>query len=83
MASEAAAIQGEPGAWNICVPDVKSSRCARNDDKWDLLKEKIYDEYMVKDRTLQNTKQTIEERHGYVARYDPLQDVARRSTSSL
>lgn len=46
----------------------KPSRRALNDLKWDSVKEEIYRIYMTNDFTLQNTKRTIEEEHGFVAR---------------
>jgi hypothetical protein len=77
MINEAAPSQDECAALNPSTAVTKSSRRARNDDRWDSLKEEIYQVYMAKDSTLQNTKQLAEERHGFVARYTPLQDTSR------
>ncbi|KAE9382026.1 hypothetical protein N431DRAFT_322170, partial [Stipitochalara longipes BDJ] len=65
--SEAVPSQDKSAALNFSVPVANSSRRTRNDDRWDSLKEEIYDVYMVKDSTLQNTKRLIEESHGSVA----------------
>jgi hypothetical protein len=46
----------------------KSSRRARNDQKWDSLKDEIYSIYMTENSTLQNTKTAIEEQRGFKAR---------------
>jgi hypothetical protein len=46
----------------------KSSRRAKNDQKWDSLKEEICRIYMTDDLTLQNTMRAIKEVHGFKAR---------------
>jgi hypothetical protein len=50
-------------------PVPKPSRRARNDQKWELLKDEIRCTYMTNDFTLQNTRIVIEERHAFKARY--------------
>jgi hypothetical protein len=47
----------------------KSTRRARNDQKWDSLKEDIYRMYMADDLTLQNTMRAIAKQHDFKARY--------------
>ncbi len=47
----------------------KSSRRIRNDQKWDLLKEKIDRLYMTEDNTLQDTMRIILDQDGFKARY--------------
>jgi hypothetical protein len=49
-------------------PVTKPSRRARNDQKWNSLKDEIYRIYMIDDFTLRNTKRVLEERHGFKAR---------------
>ncbi|KAE9378333.1 hypothetical protein N431DRAFT_399930, partial [Stipitochalara longipes BDJ] len=48
-------------------PVTKPSRRARNDQKWESLKDEIRHIYMTNDFTLQNTKKVIEERHAFKA----------------
>jgi hypothetical protein len=50
-------------------PVPKPSRRARNDQKWESLKDEIRLTYMTNDFTLQNTRRIIEERHAFKARY--------------
>lgn len=71
MTSEAVTVRGDFVASNACASVAKSSRRARNDDRWDSLKGEIFDVYMVRDCTLLNTKQMIEDKHDFVARYAP------------
>ena len=47
----------------------KPSRRARNDEKWDLIKQDIYRTYMKDDSTLQATMSSMTEIHGFQARY--------------
>ena len=49
-------------------PVTKTSRRARNDQKWNSLKDVIYRIYIIDNFTLQNTKRVIEEKHGFKAR---------------
>jgi hypothetical protein len=46
----------------------KPSRRARNDQKWDSLKDEIYSIYITENSTLHNTKRAIEEQRGFKAR---------------
>jgi hypothetical protein len=49
-------------------PVTKTSLRARNDQKWNTLKDEIYRIYIIDDFTLRNTKRAIEERHSFKAR---------------
>jgi hypothetical protein len=49
-------------------PVTKTSRRARNDQKWNSLKDVIYRIYTIDNFTLQNTKRVIEDKHGFKAR---------------
>ena len=49
-------------------PVTKTSRRARNDQKWNSLKDVIYRIYIIDNFTLQNTKRVIEDKHGFKAR---------------
>jgi len=68
MTSESLPNRKESATSNHLDPDPKSFRRARNDEKWDSLKEEIYYIYMTNNSTLQNTKRVIEEKHGFKAR---------------
>jgi len=77
MTNKAVTSQSQSVASGPFTPVARSSRRARNDERWDSLKEEIFEIYILKDSTLQDTKQLTEDKHGFVARCIPLQDTSR------
>ncbi|KAN0121948.1 hypothetical protein V8E51_000274 [Hyaloscypha variabilis] len=67
MTNKAVTSQSQSVASSPFTPVARSSRRARNDERWDSLKEEIFEIYILKDSTLQDTKQLTEDRHGFVA----------------
>lgn len=47
----------------------ESSRLIKNDQRWDSLKDEIYQSYIADDNTLPVTMRTFEHTHGFAARF--------------